>query len=158
LLILRICIKLKLSSKVHKMTDRKFVRHPTSIPVDYQIGIGMEQFRNPLNDIAFGGLSIQTSHDIPQNHEIILNFTQFKPVYTISGRVAWCRQSEDKYEVGIEFTNSDEAFRVRMVEQVCHIEEYRMNYEKNTGGKMSSEKAAVEWIEKYSDKFPNIQN
>ena len=49
-------------------------------------------------------------------------------------------------------------FRARMVEQVCHIEQYRHEILKNEGRKLSSEAAALEWIQKYAPLFPGSDN
>ena len=41
-----------------------------------------------------------------------------------------------------------------MVEQVCPIEQYRHEMLKNEGRTLSSEEAALEWIQKYAPQFP----
>ena len=45
-------------------------------------------------------------------------------------------------------------FRARMVEQVCHIEQYKHQVLKKEGRKLSGEEAALEWIQKYAPQFP----
>jgi hypothetical protein len=63
-------------------------------------------------------------------------------------------QSDDDYLLGITFHSKSEAFRMRMVEQICHIEVYRKAMYANQGRCLSHEEAAAEWIARYSKDFP----
>ncbi|MCZ7563309.1 MAG: hypothetical protein M5U08_05410 [Burkholderiales bacterium] len=42
-----------------------------------------------------------------------------------------------------------------MVEQVCHIEEYRRAVARDEGRTLSTEEAAAEWIAEYAARFPD---
>ena len=48
----------------------------------------------------------------------------------------------------------EQKFIYSMVEQVCHIEQYKKEVLKNEGQGLSGEEAAVEWITKYAKDFP----
>ena len=76
------------------------------------------------------------------------------PVFQAMGRVSWCRPEGNGFEIGIEFLNKDDMFSARMVEQVCHIEEYKQEVLLKEGRNLSSEEAALEWIKKYAKDFP----
>ena len=54
--------------------------------------------------------------------------------------------------------NPDEAFKVRMVEQICHIEHYRKEVLASEDRRLTSQEAATEWIGKYSSKFPDLEH
>jgi hypothetical protein len=41
-----------------------------------------------------------------------------------------------------------------MVEQVCHIENYKKEIYRAEGRLLSSEQAAMEWIIRYASRFP----
>jgi hypothetical protein len=43
-----------------------------------------------------------------------------------------------------------------MVEQICHIEDYRQSVCRVEGRQLSAEEAAVEWIAQYAAQFPDI--
>jgi hypothetical protein len=43
-----------------------------------------------------------------------------------------------------------------MVEQVCHIENYKKEVYQTEGRLLTAEEAAVEWIHKYASQFPNL--
>ena len=55
--------------------------------------------------------------------------------------------------IGIEFAAEAEAFRARMVEQICHIERYHRQQQAE-GREVSEEQAAIEWIDRYAATFP----
>jgi hypothetical protein len=70
--------------------------------------------------------------------------------------VAWCQADVGAWQVGIEFLDQDDLFRLRMVEQICHIEQYRTTTA-SLGRTLSSHEAAIEWIEQYAEAFPFAQ-
>jgi hypothetical protein len=45
--------------------------------------------------------------------------------------------------------------RARMVEQVCHIENYKKVVYQAEGRLLTAEEAAMEWISKYASQFPD---
>jgi hypothetical protein len=45
-----------------------------------------------------------------------------------------------------------------MVEQVCHIEEYRRTVQRLEGRELSAEEAAFEWIHRFAAQFPETGN
>jgi hypothetical protein len=60
------------------------------------------------------------------------------------------------YELGVTFLDAEDAFRARMVEQLCHIEDYRRSVMRTQGRELSLDEAATEWIEKFAEDFPEI--
>lgn len=56
--------------------------------------------------------------------------------------------------MGIKFTQSIDVFRIRMVEQVCHIEQYKEDVKAREGRCLTGTQAALEWIQRYASKFP----
>jgi hypothetical protein len=62
---------------------------------------------------------------------------------------------EDQSQVIIAFSDSDEAFKARMTEQLCHIASYRKQ-QVQLGRQLSDQEAAQEWISNYSPMFPKI--
>ena len=74
----------------------------------------------------------------------------------LTGNIVWCERSGDGYEIGIEFERSRDTYRMRMIEQICHIEHYRSEVERLEGRKLSSQDAASEWIARYAKDFPEL--
>ncbi|MNG28112.1 hypothetical protein D3C84_1133260 [compost metagenome] len=69
------------------------------------------------------------------------------------GVVAWCRKRAEDYLVGIAFIDEDTLFRARMVEQVCQIEHYRHQRERELGEDLPVELVAREWIALHAAEF-----
>lgn len=72
----------------------------------------------------------------------------------LKGRVVWSRRLQQVCEIGVEFDDADQAYRLRMIEQICHIEHYRNEMRQRHGRDISAEQAAREWIERFAADFP----
>lgn len=77
------------------------------------------------------------------------------PAFEIDGQVVWCRAQADQYLIGICFHTDQDAYSVRMVEQLCRIEEYRETVQRTQGRTLSRDEAAREWIDRHAADFPN---
>jgi hypothetical protein len=56
---------------------------------------------------------------------------------------------------GIQFVETRDLFKVRMIEQICYIENYKQRVLAQEGRVLSSADAAFEWIGKYASAFPD---
>lgn len=131
---------------------RTYIRHPTSIPIQVCSG-GDDGSRVRVRNLSAGGLCFMTDKPVKVGTVIEFEIPVTKPDYHGKGVIVWRReQSHENYEVGIRFTSDNEYFRARMVEQVCQIEDYRQRLALK-GRQLSSEQAALEWIERYSGNF-----
>lgn len=131
---------------------RTYIRHPTSIPIQV-CATGQNESQSKVRNLSAGGLSFVTDQPVKVGTVIEFEIPVTKPDYHGRGVIVWRReQSPEHYEVGIRFTSDNEYFHARMVEQVCQIEDYRQRLALK-GRELSSEQAAVEWIEKYSGDF-----
>lgn len=134
---------------------RAYIRHPSNIPI--RIASAARDLRDErrLNDVSFGGLSCGFSTYVEPGSVIWINIPLVKPPFKARGKVVWCQWRADGYDLGVEFMDADDAFRARMVEQVCHIEHYRDKVRVTEGRELSAEQAAREWISRYAADFPN---
>ena len=82
-------------------------------------------------------------------------FRSWQPQFETNARVAWCHACDEDFELGVEFLDADDAFRARMVEQVCAIESYKNTILRTEGRSLSTQEAAMEWIDKYASQFPD---
>ena len=69
------------------------------------------------------------------------------PRIAAKARVAWCRPEDGGYLIGAAFRDASDAFRSRMVQQVCSIENYRKEMREKEGRSLTTEQASAEWIE-----------
>lgn len=142
---------------------RDFIRHPTDIPIelipvdstldvapDMESGITIERMEN----ISFGGLMFQSAVPYTQNQKMLVKINSIAPSFEAYATVSWCRKSGRFYLVGLEFTDEDSEFKIRMVEQVCHIVHYKKKVLETEGRELGDEEAAEEWIKHFADKFP----
>lgn len=133
---------------------RQYIRHPSDIPIEYQLDDGIEYKNETLNNISAGGLCFQSNEAIEEGSGIIIRFPLIDPTIKVKGVVVWCNEVARHHGVGVMFIDSQTAFRARMLEQLCHIEHYRKSILETDGRKLSGEEAAREWIAKYAEKFP----
>ncbi len=136
---------------------REFIRHPTDIPIKYRIRDSKTIGINNLTNVSVGGLCFRSSVSLKEGMELMLSIPIIKPAFRAKGRVAWCNKTDDGYDVGVNFFDSDTEYRARMVEQICQIEHYRRDVQHREGRIISAEKAAEEWIEKYASEFPRSE-
>ncbi|HID48629.1 MAG TPA: PilZ domain-containing protein, partial [Chromatiales bacterium] len=134
---------------------RQFVRHPSNIPIHVEAGEVCCADR--LTDIGFGGLRFNSHTPLAKGCMVTIRIDVVKPPFEIMARVVWNRQRNDGYETGVEFVAEQDAYKARMVEQICHIEDYRQRVREEEGRHLSSGQAALEWIERYAASFPGTE-
>jgi hypothetical protein len=134
--------------------ERRFIRHPSDIPIEFASARLEEKASGEIQNVSLGGLAFEANY-CPEDGELLeVRIPGVTPAFEAQGRVAWCRSLDGKYEVGLQFVDASTAFRARMVEQVCHIENYKREVEQHEGRKLSGDTAAKEWISKYGADFP----
>ncbi len=135
---------------------RKYIRHPSDIPIEFDIEGLAAHDAEYLNDISFGGLSFRAKSRVKPGTVIVIKISFVEPEFEARAQVKWCRKRERHYDVGVSFIDPDDAFRTRMVEQICHIEHYKKEILEKEGRKLTGEDAALEWIRLYAARFPKI--
>lgn len=135
---------------------RAYIRHPADVPIEFSQVSEQDGELSQAQDISLGGLSFSSSQRLRVGSLVKIRIPVVNPPFEAEARVIWCLSRPDRYEAGIEFTSSQDAFTARMVEQICHIEHYRMWVKEVEGRDLDSEHAATEWIAKYAQDFPNI--
>ena len=105
---------------------------------------------------ARAGFDLHRLRGEPRHADRGARFANVQPAFEAQAKVVWCHaQGEGGFELGVTFLDAEDAFLARMVEQVCHIEEYRAAVRRREGREMTSEEAASEWIGKYAAHFPD---
>ncbi|KFX70733.1 hypothetical protein TMS3_0101955 [Pseudomonas taeanensis MS-3] len=135
---------------------RLFIRHPTDVPIEIQDAPEHGYVRQATQDIGFGGLAFISTKAFEPECLIALRIPCLRPAFEVAmARVTWCHSSNSHFAIGVEFLDSAEAFRVRMIEQICHIESYQREVEQREGRHLSAEQAAEEWISRHASSFPD---
>jgi len=132
---------------------RRFLRHPSDMPVELVLRKQAFLPKQRLNNISLGGVACDSARSFRRGTAIELRIPLFGEQARYPGVVAWCRKLVDGYVVGIAFIDEDTLFRARMVEQVCQIEHYRLQREQELGEHLPIESVAREWIAQHATEF-----
>lgn len=136
----------------------KFIRHPYGIPIRYSL-LDQEMSSSEgkeLTGINGSGLCFQCSAPLEPETLIRMEIRVRIPPFEADAIVMWCNQvgNSKQYEIGVRFLDDNSDFNLRMVEQVCQIEQYKNDVYQNENRRLSNEEAAAEWIEKHAHNFP----
>jgi hypothetical protein len=133
--------------------QREFVRHTVHVPLEVERAGEPALLESGVN-LGYGGLAF-VSPTCPQVGEVLrVRIPTVEPVFAGKARVAWCRPEGTAFLVGVQFLDATVAFRSRMVQQVCSIENYRKEIAQREGRVLTTQQAAAEWIERYAGRFP----
>jgi len=133
---------------------RHYIRHPTAIPLQFELGVAKQTCAT--KDVTEGGLCFVCEKPVHINQHIKITIQHCEPKFSANGIVKWCTQDGDVYLIGVAFEDDDIKYAVRMVEQICYIEDYRNQIKREQGINLTSEQAAQQWIQKYAANFPSI--
>lgn len=133
---------------------RSFIRHPSDIPIEL---VAEESALDPrLHNLSLGGLACESDRFLTKGTPVAIRMPSVFPSFRATGRVVWCRPTGSAFEVGVQFTDPEDLFMARMVEQICHIEHYKNAVRDAEGRELDGEQAAREWIAKYGARFPEF--
>tara|TARA_R110002049_G_scaffold29552_2_gene100401 strand:+ start:818 stop:1243 length:426 start_codon:yes stop_codon:yes gene_type:complete len=137
-------------------TVRQYIRHPTAIPILFNLENKIEKIQ--AKDIGDGGLCFISRYSIQAGKHIHITIPICHPEFEANGIVRWCKHYGNRFLIGVAFQNESVIFSIRMVEQICHIENYRKKILAETGIDLTSDQAAKEWISHYAKEFPKLLN
>ena len=115
-----------------------------------------ENLDQTITNVSLGGLAFESPTAFTIFDRVRINIPILDRDNSLIGNVAWCEESGSSYVVGIKFEKSRDFFRMRMIEQICHIEHYRSEVLRTQGRELSAQEAAAEWISKYANDFPAL--
>ncbi|MCP4186492.1 MAG: PilZ domain-containing protein [Gammaproteobacteria bacterium] len=136
---------------------RRHIRQITGIPIKITLDYISRDFDNDKDDtitnVSFGGMSFIANDRLQINQKIRVKFPILNSRAALTCKVIWCNKSSRGYEVGLEFDDAEEVERLKMIDQISDIENYRKRMESIEGRPMNSEQAAREWITQYAGDF-----
>ena len=143
-------------------TIRKFIRHPVDVPIqvtsNWEEDDNDETIDQTITNVSLGGLAFISPKPLEVLDRVRVSISILERDCELIGNVVWCEKSsaDNGYQIGIEFEKSRDVFRLRMIEQVCHIEHYRREILRSEGRQLNAQEAASEWISKYAGDFPAL--
>jgi hypothetical protein len=132
---------------------RIYKRSKSDLPIDVSLDNEANAEKDFLNDISLGGLSFKSKVPIQKNKIIEITMPLTYPIFQVIGRVLWSRKEGDYYLVGVKFVIPVNELTIEAVEEVCDIDEYKNEVYRKDGRILSSEDAAVEWLNAYIKEF-----
>jgi hypothetical protein len=134
---------------------RTFIRHTAGVPLEVTCVPGSPASTLQSVNVSTGGLSFVSDEHHALGAIIQVRIPTVDPPFEARARVVWIKPEGDGYCVGVEFLDANDAFRSRMVEQVCAIEQYRGEVRENEGRELTPHEAAAEWIGRFAGRFPD---
>jgi len=142
----------------HANPRRRFIRHTVGVPIEVRPVAGASARKLESVNVSEGGISFISDVDYPLGSVIELRIPEVDPPFQAPARVVWTSPEEGRFCIGVGFLDPTDAFRARMVEQVCSIERYRREVEASEGRVLTPADAAAEWITRYAGRFPEAGN
>lgn len=134
---------------------RVFIRHPSDIPIEIMTSSAIAAEIPHLRNVSLGGLCCKSTRFLQRGLPIMIRIPLITPPFEAQGKVVWCYRKSEAFELGIQFVETRDLFKVRMIEQICYIENYKQRVLAQEGRVLSSADAAFEWIGKYASAFPD---
>ena len=134
---------------------RRYIRHPVDMPLECSISNAPMQGNPFMRDLSKSGLSFTSRACAQPGSSLRLKIPLGSVEFEIEAVVMWCHDMEDHFEMGVKFIDDETEYSMRMIEQLCHIEEYRQQVKKLEGRELNSEEAGKEWIAKFAADFPD---
>ena len=142
---------------------RKFFRHPMCFPLKYRVvnkGL-ISRFKEEAvstKNINQGGLLFCSKNPTEVGAIISIKIPFQAKIFNVKAKVVHCTplKNSDLFDVGVSFLRHNEAFKVKLIEQLYLISEYRDLTSVQLGREISLEEASREWIKRYSKRFARL--
>jgi hypothetical protein len=144
---------------LHTKERRHFIRHPICYPLEFEHASKRIKERVKTLNVSEGGLLFLSRHPLKKNEIIILKMPLQDKVFRVKAKVmhaAKDSENTDLFNVGVSFYRYSDAFKVKLVEQLYLIDEYRILRSLQLGYELSMQKASEEWIKRYSKRFARL--
>lgn len=153
---------------------RRFIRHPLCFPLSYKViepgksassskkgclkMAGDKGKRSTSINISMGGLLFAAKKPVKIGSLIIITMPFQDKVFKVRAKVAHCDKNPEThlYNIGATFNRIGAAYKIKLVEQLFLISEFRDLRGIELGREISLEKASKEWIERYSARFRRL--
>lgn len=151
---------------------RRFIRHQMCFPLNYKV-IEEPSTANAAKalpekprkkkpsksiDISIGGILFSAKRSVKPGSLIMIELPFQDKIFNLRALVAHCTKNKETklYNIGAAFQRLSAAYKIKLVEQLCLISEFRDIRSIELGRQISLEKASREWIKRYSDRFHRL--
>ena len=138
---------------------RHFIRHPICYPIEFEHAPKKIEEKTKTLNVSEGGLLFLSKYALKPDELIILKLPIQNKVFKIKAKVIHVskdKETDKLFNVGVSFYRYSDAFKVKLIEQIYLIDEYRMLRSLQLGHEMTMQKASEEWIKRYSKRFAKL--
>jgi len=162
----------KIESAIPISERRRFIRHPLCFPLSYKVvetcapvkknkacakKDDVEKPASTIN-VGMGGLLFAAKKPVKEGSVILIKMPFQDKVFNVRAKVAHCVMNPETklYNIGATFQRLNASYKVKLVEQLYLISEFRDLKSIELGKEVSLEKASKEWIQRYSARFRKL--
>ena len=138
---------------------RRFIRHPICYPLEVEHVPKKIKERTKTLNVSEGGLLFLSKHGLKRGETIIIKMPIQNKIFKVKAKVMHSNkdgESPNLYNIGVSFYRYSDAFKVKLVEQLYLIDEYRLMRSLQLGYDLSMQQASEEWIKRYSKRFARL--
>jgi hypothetical protein len=131
-----------------------FIQHPLRFPLEFKRLRFWERSKLDLSNPSNTGLTFFSEHYQRPGSILEITIPTRKQTHQFPAKVVAVQEKDNGYEIGVWLLNADDTPKLRIVEQICHIELYLNDKKYREGPFLSQEKITEEWIGKFASQFP----
>lgn len=138
---------------------RHFIRHPICYPLEFEHAPKKIVEKTRTLNVSEGGLLFLSRHALKRGESIILKMPLQNKIFKVKARVMHMIKDAENpslFNIGVSFYRYADAFKVKLVEQLYLIDEYRILRSLQLGYEITMQKASEEWIKRYSKRFARL--
>lgn len=138
---------------------RHFIRHPICYPLEFEHAPKKIKEKTKTLNVSEGGLLFLSRHNLKKGEIIILKMPLQNKIFKVKAKVMHSTkdvESANLYNIGVSFYRYSDAFKVKLIEQLYLIDEYRILRSLQLGYEVTMQQASEEWIKRYSKRFARL--
>jgi hypothetical protein len=150
-------LKHRLGSQPVRDDQTGFIHHPSGVPIEIRrIWFGDWRARRSA-DRSDIGFIFESERYLPPGATVEVTIPTRAGNQRFRGKIVLVRHNGECHDLGLWLPVAEEAVRLRIVEQICHIEAY-LQQKKYAEGPyaLNRERIAAEWIDRYAGNVPSI--
>lgn len=133
-----------------------FIYHPDHIPLNFRRLWRMPELTKEERKSGMStlGLSFFSDKHLTPGMQIEVTVPLRGEDHKFVGQVVLVKESHHGYDVGIWLRSQHDAYRARIVEQICYIDCYLQDKQEHSSKPINKEQGIQEWIVHNAAQFP----
>jgi len=131
-----------------------FIKHPERFPIEIKRLRFWERSKIEYSNETNVGFSFFSEFYQKPGDLIEVSIPANGEINYFIGKVVLIIASNEGYEIGMMLLNIEDVPRLRIVEQICHIQLYLNDKRFKDGPFLNKEKLTEEWISRFASNFP----